>query len=275
MNSRKKAIGWIFFVAAIGFFLLQMNYFFLQSKLLIEYSDNRLFYVINIFVGIFISLSFWMLLPIKKKGRILSSSVFLLFIIFNGILLFKHPINQFIRVSPDFKHVFIIKDNREEAHYYRTYYGIFARQKDTLPYPMNGEYKIDWLTNDVAAMTYKAKDNSIHQYVGTYGDRGRGGSYYYVGSAIYGEWKGGNSKISSHTDGITVEHEGNSATFTWDQVIQFGTLAVVLVENNEAKWTVALNDDFKMDPSTGIGVTGTISLYKASMGDVEIITLQR
>ncbi|THE11734.1 hypothetical protein E1I69_14105 [Bacillus timonensis] len=275
MNSRKIAIGWIFFVIAIGSFLLQMGYFFLHSKFLIEYSDNRLFYVINIFIGIFLSLSFWMLLPIKKKGRILSSSVFLLFIIFYGILVLKHPINQVISISPDFKHLFIIKDNREEAHYYRTYYGIFARQKETLPYQMNGEYKIDWLTNDVAAMTYKAKDNSIHQFIGTYGDRGRGGSYYYVGSAIYGKWKGGNSNISSHTDGITVEHEGNSETFSWEQVIQFGTLAVVLVENSEAKWTIALNDDFTMDPSTGIGVSGTISLYKASMRDTEIITLQR
>ncbi|MFS0823395.1 hypothetical protein [Bacillus sp. 1P02SD] len=275
MNSRKKALGWIFFVIAIGFFFLQMGYFFLHSKFLIEYSDNRLFYVINILVGIFLSLSFWMLLHIKKKGRILSSSLLMLFFIFNGILLFKHPINQIISVSPDFKHIFIIKDDSEEAHYYRTYYGIFARQKETLPYQMNGEYKIEWLATDVAAMTYKAKDNSIHQYIGTYGDRGRGGSYYYVGSAIYGEWKGGNSKISTHSDGFTVEHNGNSATFSWDDIIQFGTLAVVLVENNEAKWTIALNDDFGMDPSTGIGVTGTISLYKASMGDVEIITLQR
>ncbi|RFB18844.1 hypothetical protein DZB84_00890 [Bacillus sp. HNG] len=275
MNNHKKTIGSFFFVIAIGFFLLQIGYLYLHSKFLIEYSDNRLFYVINIFVGILLSLSFWMVLNIKKKVRILYSFVFLLFIIFNVIMLFKHPITQIISVSPDFEHIFIVKENREEAHYYRTYYGIFARQKENLPYQMNGEYKIDWLAPDVAAMTYKAKDNSIHQYIGTYGDRGRGGSYYYVGSAIHGEWKGTNSKIWTGTDGISIEHSGNTETFSWDHVIQFGTIAVVLVENKEAKWTIALNDDFKIDPSTGIGVSGTISLYKASMGDIELITLQR
>lgn len=252
-----------------------MGYFYLHAKLLIEYSDNRLFYVINIVIAIFLSIAFGLLLIVNKKVSIIGSTILLLFIVLNVIMIFKHPINHIISVSPDFKHVFVIKENMGEATYYRTYYGMFARQKETLPYKTNGDYNVEWLEDDVAAMTYRSTDDSIHQYIGTYGDRGRGGSYYYVGAAIHGEWKGDNSKISAHTEGITVEHAGYADTFSWDHVVQFGTLAVVLVEDEEAKWTIALNDDFKMDPSSGIGVFGTISLYKASMGDHTVFTLNR
>ncbi|MEH7384483.1 hypothetical protein V7147_03565 [Bacillus sp. JJ1521] len=276
MNNRKNIVGgWILFVLAIGFFCLQMGYFFLHAKFLIEYSDNRLFFVINILVAILLGLSIPMLLNLKKNGKIICSSVLLIFLVLNGIMLFKHPINHIICFSPDFKHVFVVKENVGEAIYYRTYYGLFARQKETFPYQTKGEYTIEWLANDVAVMTYKALDDSLHQYIGTYGDRGRGGSYYYVGAALHGEWKGDISKISTHTEGITVEHAGNKETFSWDHVVQFGTLAVVLIENNEAKWTIALNDDFKMDHYLGIGVDGTISLYKASMENNEIFTLKR
>ncbi|MEH7237483.1 hypothetical protein [Bacillus sp. JJ1562] len=275
MNNRKKVVGLILFVIAILSFFLQMCYLFLHAKFLIEYTDNRLFYVINIVVATFLGLALLVLLNLKKNGRINCLAVLLVFISFNGILIFKHPINHNISVSPNFKHIFAVKENRGDAHYYRSYYGIFARQKEKLPYQTNGEYKIEWLANDVAVMTYSAKDDSLHQYIGTYGDRGRGGSYYYVGAALHGEWKGKNSKIITHTEGINIEHDGNTETFSWDHVVQFGTLAVVLVENNEAKWTIVLNEDFKMDQSTGIGVGGTISLYKVSAENNELLTLTR
>lgn len=240
-----------------------------------EYSDNRLFYVFNIAIAILLGLSMIVLFNIKKMGKFISLSILLLFILTNTTLLFKHPILQIVSVSPDLKNIFVVKEIKGEAKYYRTYYGIFARQKETLPYQLNGQYKIDWLTNDVATMTYKALDDSLHQYIGTYGDRGSGISYYYVGSALHGDWRGSNSSISTHTEGITVEHGGSKEIFNWEHIVQFGTLAVVLVNDQEAKWTIALNDDFEMDSSSGIGVVGTISLSQASLEDKEILILKR
>jgi len=275
MNSSKRLIGWISFVIAIIFFCLQMIYFYLHAKFLVEYSDNRIFYVLNIAIAILLGLSMMVLFTIKKIWKFISLTILLLFILINTTLLFKHPVLQIVSASPDFKNIFVVKEIGGEAKYYRTYYGIFARQKEVLPYQLKGEYKIDWLTNDVAAMTYKALDESIHQYIGTYGDRGSGNSYYYVGSALHGEWSGSNSLISTHTEGITVEHAGSKETFNWDKIVQFGTLAVVLVDGHEAKWTIALNDDFKIDSNSGIGVAGTISLSQASMEDKEILILKR
>lgn len=275
MNNRKKVLGWSLFVIAIGFFCLQMGYFYLHAKFLIEYTDNRLFYVINIVIAIFLSIAIVVLLTVNTKGRVIGSSLLLLFIVLNGVLIFKHPINHIVSVSPDLKHVFVVKENMSKANYYRTYYGIFARQKETLPFQTEGEYKINWLEKDIAVLTYKALDDSIHQFIGTYGDRGNGISYYYVGSALHGEWKGKNGKVKTHTEGITIEVKDKKETYSWEHVVQFGTLAVVLVENEEAKWTIALNKDFKMDPSSGVGMSGTISLYKASMVDEEIFILKR
>ncbi|WP_099352933.1 hypothetical protein [Fredinandcohnia onubensis] len=275
MKNRKKLIGWISFVMAIGLFCLQMSYFYLHANFFVEYSDNRLFYVLNIAIAILLGLSMIVLFNIKKMGKFISLSILLLFILTNTTLLFKHPILQIVSVSPDLKNIFVVKEIKGEAKYYRTYYGIFARQKETLPYQLKGEYKINWLTNDVAAMTYKAMDGSLHQYIGTYGDRGSGNFYYYVGSALHGDWRGSNSSISTQTEGITVEHGGRKETFNWDQIVQFGTLAVVLVKDHEAKWTIALNDDFGMDLNSGIGVAGTISLFQTSMEDKEILILKR
>ncbi|MEK5442879.1 hypothetical protein [Fredinandcohnia sp. FSL W7-1320] len=275
MTDRKKLVGLILFVMAIGLFLLQMIYFYLHAKFFVEYSDNRLFYVFNIAIALLFGLSMIVLFNMKRTAKIISIFMLLLFILINSTLIFKHPIPQIVSVSPDFKNIFVVKEIRGEARYYRTYYGIFARQKETLPYHLKGEYKIDWVTNDVAALTYKAMDDSLHQFIGTYGDRGSGISYYYVGSALYGEWKGSNSSISTHTEGITVNHGGSKETFNWDQIVQFGTLAVVLVDDHEAKWTIALNDDFIMDSGSGIGVAGTISLFQASMEHKEILILKR
>ncbi len=275
MGKRKIVAGWMLFMIAIGLFCLQMGYFYLHSKFLIEYSDNRLFYMINIAIAIFLSLALIVLININRWGKIIGSSILLLFIILNAIMIFNHPINHVVSVSPDFKHVFVVKENMGKANYYRTYYGIFSRQKETLPYKTLGDHKVEWLTNDVAAMTYRAMDDSLHQYIGTYGDRGNGISYYYVGSALHGEWKGDTSNIQTHTEGITVEVNGEKETYSWDHVVQFGTLAVVLVEDDQAKWTIALNDDFKIDPSLGIGVAGTVGLYKVSMEDNEILTLKK
>ena len=233
MKNHKKLVGWISLVMAIGLFCLQMGYFYLHAKFFVEYSDNRLFYLFNIAIAMFFILSMMVLFTIKKMSKIFCYSVLLLFIFVNCIMLVKHPILQIISVSPDFKNIFVVKEIRGEATYYRTYYGIFARQKEKLPYQLKDEYKIDWLTNDVAVMTYKAMDHSLHQFIGTYGDRGSGNSYYYVGSALHGEWRGRNSSISIHTEGITVQHAGGTQSFNWDHVVQFGTLAVM----GKAGWT--------------------------------------
>ncbi|WP_449540259.1 hypothetical protein [Ferdinandcohnia sp. Marseille-Q9671] len=266
-NQLLKIGGWLLFLLALGLFFVQIGYSFLHTKYEMEYSDNRIFYFINITIAFLLASALLLLLNVNKKWIFFGSSLLLVFITINGVGVYNHKINHIVSISADNNHVFVLKEDTTngESTYYRTYYGLFARKAETLPYKTKSAFKVKWVTNDVAALTYKAEDQKVHQFIGTYGDRGGGGSYYYVGPSIYGEWKGDTSHVSSSSEGITVTTDREIETFTWDSIVQFGTLAVVLVKDQEAKWMIALNEDFKIDSSTNEPPKGTISLYKATM----------
>jgi len=273
-----KIIGWILFLLTIGSFCLQMGYLFVHAKFQVEYIDNQLFYIINIFCVICLSLAVFFLLKLTKKFRLISAGIVILFISVQVIMLVSsnQEIKNITSVSPDFKHVLSIKENIEtgDAIYYRSHYGILARPKEKLPYETIGEFKTEWLAHDVAAVTYKTADNTIQQYIGTYGDRAGGSSYYYVGAEIHGIWEGNNVEVVSDTEGISVKANGKSELFEWDNIHQFGTLAIVLKKNNEAVWTISLNENFEVHSAASEPTAGNISLYEATMEINKPITLQ-
>lgn len=276
MKSRKVS-GWILLAISIGFFGLQMASLFLQKKFQMEYSDNRLFYMINIVSIVCLSLAIYLLLTFTKKTKIIGAGIVLLFIGANIVLLINsnQTIKNIVSLSPDWKNVLSIKvnPNTGEAIVYRSYYWILARPMERLPYPTSGEFKVDWLADDVAAVTYKADDQTIHQYIGTYGDRGGGSSYYYVGPSIYGQWTGKNADVISNQEGITVKTGGKTEQFDWEHVVQFGTLAVVLTANNQAVWTISLDENFIANSNAAKPPKGYITLYKATMEETNPIKM--
>ncbi len=79
-----KIAGWLLFLFAIGFFCLQMGYFFVHERFQVEYIDNRLFYIINIFCVICLALAILLLLPLIEKWKWIGVSVVILFIMVNG-----------------------------------------------------------------------------------------------------------------------------------------------------------------------------------------------
>src|SRR5699024_2600094 len=117
-----------------------------------------------------------------KRFKIVGASVVSIFIIVNMELLVNSnaEIRNIISVSSNGKNVFSIKDNKlsGETCYYRSYYGVLARPKEQLPTESVGDYKVEWLANDVAAFTYQTTENITKQFIGTYGDRKNGLSYY-------------------------------------------------------------------------------------------------
>ncbi|MDF2857381.1 MAG: hypothetical protein K0Q87_3232 [Neobacillus sp.] len=280
----RKIGGWLFFLFAIGLFCTQLGSFYLQSRYSMEYTDNRIFYLINILILISLVLSIFLLLPVTKKWKMIIVSILLVFIVIFVGLMINHSkkVNHIVSISPDFKNVLVIKENKVtgQAVYYRTYYGIFARQKEMLPYRTIGEFKVVWLAKDIATVTYKAYDHTLHQYIGTYGDR-NGGSYSYVGSSIHGHWQADTVRVISDSEGITIDNNGEIEHYNWVNIVQFGTTAIVLLENNEAifmknneaKWTIALNLNFKSNSNAALPPSGEITLYKASMDSSEPITL--
>ena len=128
---------------------------------------------------------------------------------------------------------------------------------------------MEWLANDVAVFTYQTNDNKIQTFVGTYGDRKPGGSYYYVGMEMQGVWQDGNVQVVSKPEGIYVIENRHEEFFEWAHVQQFGTLAIVLERDHQAIWTIALNEDFEVHSDASVSPTGSISLYKATIGNKE------
>lgn len=278
-NSGKitKVIGWSLFLLAIGFFCLQMGYLFVQARFDVEYVDNRLFYIINILCVTCLILAVLFLLKLTKILKIIGVNLLIIFTIINVTLLIisNKEIKNITSISPDFRHVLSIKENTftKESVYYRSHYGILARPRDRLPHRTTSEFKTEWLANDIAAVTYKTRDDAIQQYIATYGDRGGAIAYYYVGAEIQGEWHGETIELISAPEGISVTENGETELFDWDDIHQFGTLAVVLTKNEEAVWTVSLNENFEVHSDASEPMVGNISLYKATMENNQPITL--
>lgn len=297
-SKAKKIGGWLLFILSLSFFGLQMSYLLFHGQYQLEYIDNRLFYVVNILILAFLFSSILLLFQIDKKWKWGSFSILVVFIIVN--MLFVTSENQKVKsvtsISPNFKHSFAIKENpmTNEAYYYRSYYGVFGRPKEKLPYQTTGLFNVKWITNDIATVTYKGKDKNLHQYNATFGDRSGGISYYYVGTELHGAWQGDGVEVVSNTDGITILEDGKSEVFDWNHVVQFGTLAVVLTRSHqqdipsdwtnerhtlnketEAVWTIGLNEDFQVkSDGQQQGNRGSILLYKATMEDSTPIKLK-
>lgn len=281
MNNKGKSIdviAWVLFFLAIGFFCLQVGYFLGHEKYQIEYIDNRLFYIINICFVICLFFAVVLLLRLNKISLWFTFIIGIVLIAVNiGLCISNNQqVRNIVSISPDFKHVLSIKEDRKkESIYYRSSFLIFARPTEKLPYEMNGEFKVEWLANDIAAFTYKAKNQTVHQFIATYGDRNSGLSYYNVGPEIQGKWQGGDLEMISDTDGITViEKKGITERYDWDHIVQFGTLAIVLMKNNEPVWTIALDTNFKVESDSSKFPTNEIILYRATMEENQPIQMQ-
>ncbi|WP_121615533.1 hypothetical protein [Virgibacillus halodenitrificans] len=277
-NKSRKVFGWVLLLITLGFFCLQMGSLFVQARYDASYVDDRLFYILNMVIVICLMLSIWLLLKPTKKITISFTIIFGLFVIANGILLVNRmeDTKNILSVSPDWQHVLSIKQDGQtkEAVYYRSYYGILARPKERLSYKIDGEYQVEWLAKDVAAFTYKATDESIQQFIATYGDRGSGTSYYYVGGQTHGVWQAKDTKVINNQESISITHNGETEVFEWDYIEQFGTLALVLKKDHEAAWTIALKENFEVHADASKETVGNIVLYKASLEESEPILLE-
>ncbi|MEI2665756.1 hypothetical protein [Rossellomorea sp. LJF3] len=273
----KKITGRILFILSIALFIFQMGYLFLHATYELEYIDHRLFYAINIVIVAGMALSIFLLFTIPKKWRItIYVTIGFLILLQGGLILNQsQQTKQIVSFSPDMKNQFVLKEDRKtgEAVYYRTYYRIFARPKEVLPYETQGKFKLKWLENDIAALTYNAADKSIHQYIGTYGARDSGISYSYVGPTIQGQWEGNGARVDSRPEGISVNYNGKSGQYSWDNVVQFGTIAIVLMKDEEAEWTIGLNENFESHSNDPKPPSGEITLYQASMESVKPVRL--
>ncbi|WP_061809100.1 hypothetical protein [Rossellomorea vietnamensis] len=142
----KKIAGRILFILSIALFIFQMGYLFLHASYELEYIDHRLFYAFNILIVAGMVVSIFLLFPIPKVWKIVSYVTAGILILLQGGLIMNQSqqTKQIVSFSPDMKNQFVLKEDRKtgEAVYYRTYYRIFARPKEVLPYETQGEFKL-------------------------------------------------------------------------------------------------------------------------------------
>lgn len=221
---------------------------------------------------------------IWKKGRVMAATAALLIVGIAVSMVFRQEGREILRLSPDASAV--MRLNLEEngrAVLYRQRGVLFAAQSDIFPFTVKDGVKIQWLEDDVCAITYESPDDGgIHQYVATYGDRGGGISYYYVFNAVHGEWEAedgrGNYAVGV-TDGpgagITVRTPGGTESYAAEECLQYGTLAIVFPRENP-QWTLVLNSDCELDESgSGIKDGGTLKLCRVGMERTAPVTLEK
>lgn len=279
-NKIRKIVAMLFLLIACGLFTLQMGYLFLPSIIEqeVEYVHHQLFYIINITCIASLAVAFLLLFKLRQKWLLMIGSIFIVFIAANSYLIYStsQQIDSTVSLSPEAKHMLVLKQDQQSGDiiYYRPRYYLAARPEVRLP--SNGqELHVKWLADDVAAITYQTANNSIHQHIATYGDRGGGISYYNVGPEIQGEWQEGETRVISSTEGILVEDNGERHRFGWESIQQYGTLAIVLNDGNNAVYTIALAENFEAQSDSAAPQPGDIRLYKATMGDGEVMTLER
>lgn len=122
---------------------------------------------------------------------------------------------EIVDLAPDFSNTMCLKiDENGRAVFYRQRGLLFGAQSDVFPFTVKDDVKVQWLENDVCALTYESpEDDQVHQFVATYGDRNEAVSYYYVANVAYGTWmpedRGENYKLEVGTGengGIDIEH---------------------------------------------------------------------
>lgn len=85
------------FLVCYWLFLFANGILFVHERFQVEYIDNRLFYIINIFCVICLALAILLLLPLIEKWKWIGVSVVILFIMVNGGMLVAS--NQEIKIQ--------------------------------------------------------------------------------------------------------------------------------------------------------------------------------
>lgn len=219
---------------------------------------------------------------IWKKGCVMTAAAILLITGIAVCVVSRPEGREIISISPDASNIMRLKLKEDgSAVLYRQRGILFAAQSDTFPFTVKDSIKIQWLEDDVCAMTYESPDDKdVHQYVATYGDRGSGISYYYVFSMVHGTWAAEDDRGNYTLEvtegpgaGITVHTPEGTKSYTADQCLQYGTLALVF-PREDPQWTLVMNRDCVLDENdAGIEDGGTLTLCRVDMDKTAPLTL--
>ena len=116
----------------------------------------------------------------------------------------------------------------------RSRYGLYRREKDTFPYTVEGEMKLQWLAKDVCAITYQTLD-----------------------------W-GGHPMIVVDRTGIHLENGTLQEDYAYDDAVPFGTLALALCRDGLPQWTLVLSEEGTLNEQD-LFIDGSLILCPVAM----------
>ena len=282
--QRLKVMAVIGAFLALLFIIMQLAYFHYNEKSHYEYIADWMFYAVNGLILVCMGFPIAYVLRYSRKGTyaviLLLSAIFcvnLIFMFVNG-----WATRSIVSISSDLKYEMVLKQDPEtgKVNVYRNPLLIFARRYEPLSYAVEGDIKLQWLADGVCAITCMDTEHQLRQYIGTFGDRGDGLSYYTVLGAIRGSWAldaihNDGYKITEDGGTITITDGSRSETFNQNECEQFGTLALVLYKDGVPRWTIALNGDCQLNDLNIIEDSGTITLCEVSMEKTAALTYFR
>ena len=272
----KKIIGIISIIILILSLLIQGAYLYVLRKHNFEYVIDILEYIMNEITIVSATISMILLTKNKRIKNIITYILCALFSIVNIAFMFNNGFKNkcIISFSSDFSNELVLKANKDTGAirlYRNQKLFLFAKENEQFEHELDGEIKKQWLENDICAITYKDKDGNLREFVVTYGDRGNGISYYYVTTALIGNWQvstqyGNATQMLVDSKGITIKKNGKSELFKYEECKQYGTIALVLYKNNVPKYVIGLDKNCEIDEKTDIiKKGGTITLSEISM----------
>lgn len=287
-EENKRRIGLLLLSLCFVLFILHLVSYFLSTHFSYQYVFDWIPYVINaVIILLGLSAYFLAFKRISAKRKIMNyiiCFVFAALFIINAAFMINNGFNckYTLSCSPNFSNCFVIKQEKKNSTTERfdVKFIIFAREYELITPSPEGQINTKWLTNDICAVTYSGQNDDVNAYVATYGERGSGTSYINVTNSLYGSWQQENDKSGSPVTmtvdihGITVFSENEEKLFSFDDIKQYGTTAVVLFENNIPRYILALNEDCTIDEKTELLNKGsTVTLAGVDLKDSEIYTL--
>lgn len=255
---------------------------FLGVKYYVEYTNDVYSIIFNITTSILLFLGTLLFLFNKKRSILtIITSIVICTSLCVGIVLISPSIkNQTtISYSQDKSNKLILKTDiyTGKTSNYRQLFPLLVIRRDTLPLTTTNPLKIQWLTNDICTVSYiSSEDNKTHQYVSTYGQRDNGINYFWSTSSLLNKtylpinnspsiWK-----LKINNEGVTIKNDYKEELYKLEDCMQFGKSVVVLCKNNIPYWTIALDENCKIDYQN-LKLNGNIILTPVSMQDTEPI----
>lgn len=280
LKKIKKYVGIISLVIFILTLLLQLGYYCILRRYNFEYVLDILPYIVNEVMITSLCISVLYFVNKMPNKKVILASIFTVLTVVNIAFMANNAFknNCIVSISQNFSNEVILKVDKQSGAikiYKDPKLFIFARPKEQFQYESYGKIKRQWLTNDICSITYLDRDGNIREYVATFGDRGNGISYYYVTSALRGDWQvwtqnGEATQLLSDSNGIRITKNGVREQFDFSECKQFGTIALVLYKDDVPKYVVALDENCELDDNTDIiKKDGTITLCEVSMNKTQ------